>query len=97
MELYMQASLYKIHLKSIIKICSIGLLGYIPLFLILTLSVLMRDKQPVGPLGQLQEVSWVEVLYINFYLLLFAIFNLVVVVIGIWCWSRFFEIKVSHR
>ncbi len=91
----MELNLYKIDLKSILKICSIGLLGYIPLAMMIVISMINREPYPVGPIGKMYQIGLEEIIYANISLLMYALINLVVVVIAIWCWSRFFAIKIN--
>lgn len=93
----MQLDLYKIHIKSIIKICSIGLVGYLPLMLLLTITMLSEPPHATPPHGVIRTVGWGEVVYANFNVLLLALVNLLAFTIGLWVWSRFFAVLVEVK
>lgn len=93
----MQLILYRIEVKSIIKICCIGLVGYLPLMLWLTFSMINQAPYPVTPDGVVKTVGWVDVLYTNLYIAVYVLINTLILCVGLWVWSRFFEIQITAK
>lgn len=65
--------------------------------LLLTISMLSEPPHDMPPHSVIRTLGWGEVVYANFYVLLFALVNLLAFTIGLWVWSGFFAVLVAVK